>query len=102
MLRACAPGFRYASALTPCCVCVPQDSRICGLEREVQLLEDKLFKSKEELGMDDSRRDLSIKDSPSIRDKQMRFEVRVGPTFVSWLLEVGVVMVLLSRVVLVV
>ena len=51
-----------------------QDARICALEREVQALEDKLFKSKEELGMDD-RHDLSIKDSPGIRDKQLRFEV---------------------------
>ena len=51
-----------------------QDARISALEKEVQMLEDKLFRSKEELGMDD-RRDLSIKDSPSVRDKQLRFEV---------------------------
>lgn len=46
-----------------------QDSQIATLEREIQTLEDKLFKSKEDFGLDDRR------DSPGIKDKQLRFEV---------------------------
>ena len=54
--------------------CLVQDARISALEKEVQTLEDKLLKSKEELTMDD-RRDLSLKESPGIKDRQLRFEV---------------------------
>ncbi|XP_076469273.1 ERC protein 2-like isoform X2 [Babylonia areolata] len=51
-----------------------KDARIAALEREVQSLEDKLLKSKEELTMDD-RRDLS-KDSPGVKDRQQRLELQ--------------------------
>ncbi|XP_070192869.1 ERC protein 2-like isoform X2 [Littorina saxatilis] len=48
-----------------------KDSRITSLEREVQVLEDKLFKCKEDFSMDSA-----MKDSPGVKDRHLRSELQ--------------------------
>lgn len=52
-----------------------KDLQIAGLQHEVQTLEEKLLKSKEDLSLDD-RHDSASKDSSIGRDKQLRAEIQ--------------------------